>query len=55
MIVNGKKIFLMVMLILLLIGAVGAGLYWNQENYVLVDMKMYPRNFKSIRSTSSIF
>ena len=45
---NGKKIFLMVMLILLLIGAVGAGLYWNQENYVLVDMKMYPRNARQL-------
>ena len=48
MIVNGKKIFLMVMLILLLIGAVGAGLYWNLENYVLVDMKMYPRNARQL-------
>lgn len=42
--VSGKKILFMVLLILVLVGSVVSGLYWNLQNYVLVDLQFYPRN-----------
>lgn len=41
---SGKKILFMVLLILVLLGSVASGLYWNLQNYVLVDLQFYPRN-----------
>ena len=41
---SGKKKVLMILLVLVLLGSVGSGLYWNMQNYVLVDMQFYPRN-----------
>ena len=40
---SGKKKLLIVLLVLVLLGSVAAGLHWNLENYVLVDMKLYPK------------
>lgn len=40
---SGKKKLLIALLALTLLGSVAAGLYWNLENYVLVDMEFYPK------------
>lgn len=41
---SGKKKILMVLLIALLAAAIGAGIVWNLNHYVLVDFRFYPRN-----------
>ena len=40
---SGKKKLLMALLVLVLLGSVAAGLCWNLENYVLVELKLYPK------------
>ncbi len=42
--VRGAKKMLMVFLILLLFAAVGAGMLWHFDHYVMVDMTFYPKN-----------
>ena len=41
---RGLKKLLMVLLVLTLLSAVGAGLAWNYQNYVMVDFRFYPRH-----------
>lgn len=41
---NQMKKLLMILLLLTLIGAVAVGLIWHATNYVMVDLKFYPRN-----------
>ena len=41
---RGMKKLLMVLLVLTLLSAVGAGLAWNYQNYVMVDFRFYPRH-----------
>ena len=38
----------MVLLILVLLGSVAAGLFWNLKHYVLVEMQFYPRDAKQL-------
>ena len=45
---NRKKILLMVLLILVLLGAVVSGVLWHMRNYVLVDFQFYPRNVRQL-------
>jgi len=45
---NGKKTLLMILLVLVLMGSVVAGLYWNQQNYVLVELNFYPRHAQQL-------
>lgn len=41
---RGIKKLLMFLLVLLLFAAVGAGLLWHFDHYVMVDMAFYPKN-----------
>lgn len=45
---SGKKKVLMVLIILLLFGAVGAGLVWHMTNYIMIDFTFYPKNAESL-------
>ena len=40
---SGKKVFLMVLLILTVVLSVVLGLFWHMRHYVLVDLQFYPR------------
>jgi hypothetical protein len=44
--VSKKKIFLMVLLIVLLFSSVIAGVFWHMRHYVLVDLQFYPRGIQ---------
>ena len=43
-----KKILLMVLLILVLLGSVAAGVCWNLTHYVLVDLRFYPQGARQL-------
>ncbi len=43
-----KKIFLMVVLILLLFASVIAGVFWHMRHYVLVDLQFYPKGAQTL-------
>ena len=43
-----KKIFLMVLLVVLLFSSVIAGVFWHMRHYVLVDMQFYPRGVQHL-------
>ena len=45
---NRKKILLMVLLILVLLGSVVSGVFWHMRNYVLVDLQFYPRGVQQL-------
>jgi len=41
--VSKKKIFLMVLLVVLLFSSVAAGVFWHMRHYVLIDLQFYPK------------
>ena len=45
---SGKKIVLMVLLILVVLSSVILGLFWHMRNYVLVDLAFYPRGVQQL-------
>ena len=45
---SGRKKLLMVLIILLLFAAVGAGLAWHMTHYTMVDLRFYPKNARSL-------
>lgn len=45
---NGKKKLLMALLVLVLFGTVAAGVCWNLQNYVFVDLRFYPKGAQQL-------
>nr|MBQ8244025.1 hypothetical protein [Oscillospiraceae bacterium] len=45
---SGKKKILMVLIILLMLGAIAAGLVWNTMHYHFIDFRFYPRDAKTL-------
>ena len=45
---RGWKKVLMILLIVLLFSAVGTGLAWHFEHYIMVDLHFYPRNARTL-------
>lgn len=43
-----KKIWLILLLILVVLLSAGAGLLWHTNNYVIVDLKLYPKNARQL-------
>ena len=43
-----KKILLMVLLILVVLGSVVSGIFWNLRSYALVDFRFYPRGAQQL-------
>ena len=45
---SGRKILLILLLIVVLLGSVAAGVYWSAQHYVLVDLQFYPRDARQL-------
>jgi len=45
---SGKKICLMILIIVVVFASVIAGLSWHMDNYVLIDMEFYPKNSRTL-------
>ena len=45
---SGKKIVLMILIMVVLFGAVAAGLVWHMNHYIMVDFRFYPKDAESL-------
>ena len=45
---NGKKIFLIILICILLVGTVVSGVFWHMQHYVVVGFDFYDRNAKEL-------
>ncbi len=45
---SGWKKVLIALLLLIIVGSCAAGIYWNHQNYLRVDFKLYPKNAETL-------